>query len=40
MTILGLSISYRTAPIELREQLSLGDAAVTSALVRFGTWRH
>jgi len=40
MTILSLSISYRTASIELREQLSLGKEGVTSALSRFRQWRR
>lgn len=39
MTILCLSVSFRTASIELREQLSLGKEAVATALSRFRQWR-
>lgn len=38
MTILCLSISYRMASIELREQLSLGREEVATALSRFNQW--
>lgn len=38
MTIHSLSISYRTASIELREQLSLAKEEVATALGRFRQW--
>ncbi|HEY3289541.1 MAG TPA: glutamyl-tRNA reductase [Anaerolineae bacterium] len=39
MTILCLGVSFRTASIELREQLSLSKEAVATALGRFCLWR-
>jgi glutamyl-tRNA reductase len=40
MTVLSLGISFRTAPIELREQLSLDEGARAAALNRFREWRR
>ncbi|MCL5275134.1 MAG: glutamyl-tRNA reductase [Chloroflexi bacterium] len=39
MSILSLSITFRTASIELRERISLDSAAVIDALKRFPVWR-
>lgn len=39
MTILCLGLSFRTASIELREQLSLSRSAAQSTLQRFCSWR-
>ena len=40
MTILSLSISFRTASIELREQLSLDAEHVSAAQSHFCQWRN
>ncbi len=39
MPLLNLSISFRTAPIDLRERVALDQSQVTGALERFRFWR-